>query len=458
MDWRWLGHAMWLVEAGGLRIAFDPLLEPAHHGGVFETFPARRVDAAGLRPDFVVVSHRHPDHFDVASLRALAAADPDTVLLSPDTLVVHAARRLGFRTARVVPPGTLVELSGVRMVTTPSVDAEECGALLAHAGVTAWNQVDSAPGDGARIAEVVGAALAGVGRPAGASVDLAMLRWQPLREVAVALGETAAFPFDAYGALLDEAAAAGARAVVPAAAGVRHASWCGDLNGSVYPISEARFRADLTRRAPGTRVLAATLGGRYRVGADGVEVDEEALPSWLELPAPAPDPRAWLPLEWPPLRDAQGDGASEARVRRAVDDWVFARLAPALAAAWAGGGAGAGLSFVLDVVFASARDAWTVRVDGSGARVTRELDPEWDVRDRARGALLCDVIEGRRHWGDLLLSGSLRGLSRAYRVDARGLVPLSVAPLFVYRALSYEESVRRAIEHEVGRRWSSPPR
>jgi len=457
MDWRWLGHAMWLVEAGGLRIAFDPLLEASHHGGVFEIFPARRIDAAGLRPDFVVVSHRHPDHFDVASLRALAAADPDTVLLSPDPLVVQAGRRLGFRTARLVPPGTLVELPGIRMCTTPSAGAEECGALLAHAGVTAWNQVDSAPGDAARIAEVLAAALGAVGAPAAASVDLAMLRWQPLREVAAALGETAAFPFDVYGALLDEAAAAGARAVVPAAAGVRHASWCGDLNGSVYPISEARFRADLSRRAPGTRVLAATLAGRYRVGAEGVEVHEGALPSWLHVEAPALDPRAWLPLEWPPLRDAHGDGAGEARARRVVDDWVISRLAPALRAAWADAAAGGELSFVLDVVFAEARDAWTVRVDATGARVTRELDPEWDVLDRASGSLLCDVIEGRRHWGDLLLSASLRGLSRAYRVDARGLVPLPVAPLFVYHAISYEESVRRAIEHEAGGRWSSPP-
>ena len=35
MDWRWLGHAMWLAEAGGVRLVFDPLLEAAHHGGVF---------------------------------------------------------------------------------------------------------------------------------------------------------------------------------------------------------------------------------------------------------------------------------------------------------------------------------------------------------------------------------------------------------------------------------------
>jgi L-ascorbate metabolism protein UlaG (beta-lactamase superfamily) len=445
---------MWLVEVGGLRIAFDPLLEPAHHGGVFETWPARRIDAEGLGADFVIVSHRHPDHFDVASLRALAAADPDSVLLSPDGLVVEVATRLGFRAARMVPPGTLVELSGARICTTPSNDELEFGALVEHDGLTAWNQVDSAPGNAVRIAEVVAAALGAVGRR-GAAVDLAMLRWQPLREVAAALGEGTAFPFEDYDALLDEAAAVGARAVVPASAGIRHAEWCGELNAIVYPVSEARFRRDLSRRAPDTRVLEATLGARYRVVPGGTEVERDALPAWLELEAPAPDPRVPRPLQWPPLRDVHGEGAGEARARSVVDDWVRSRLAPALHAACARAAIAGDVLFALEVVFASASDAWTVRVGASGARVARELDPEWDVLDRASGSLLCDVIEGRRHWGDLLLSASLRGLSRAYRVDAHGLVPLPVAPLFVYHAISYEESVRRAVEHDVARCWSS---
>ena len=89
---------MWLCEAAGLRLLFDPLLGPEHHCGVFETVPRRRVHAEALRPDFVLVSHRHPDHFDVPSLHRLARLDPEAVVITPDALVAWAARTLGFRT------------------------------------------------------------------------------------------------------------------------------------------------------------------------------------------------------------------------------------------------------------------------------------------------------------------------------------------------------------------------
>ena len=87
MDWTSLGHAGWLIEAAGLRLVCDPLVEVDHHGGVFEVRPRRRLRAAALRADFILISHRHPDHFDVRSLAQLAALDPDSVVITPDELV-----------------------------------------------------------------------------------------------------------------------------------------------------------------------------------------------------------------------------------------------------------------------------------------------------------------------------------------------------------------------------------
>jgi L-ascorbate metabolism protein UlaG (beta-lactamase superfamily) len=63
----WLGHATVLVEMDGVRLLTDPLLgERLGH--------LRRVgptpDPVALGPiDAVLVSHAHPDHFDLASLR-----------------------------------------------------------------------------------------------------------------------------------------------------------------------------------------------------------------------------------------------------------------------------------------------------------------------------------------------------------------------------------------------------
>jgi L-ascorbate metabolism protein UlaG (beta-lactamase superfamily) len=90
-----LGHASWLVEAEGLRLLFDPVLGPTHHGGVFEAWPRRSVDEGALAPDFVFVSHAHADHFDVPTLSRLLARDEDLVVVTPDPLVAWAARALG---------------------------------------------------------------------------------------------------------------------------------------------------------------------------------------------------------------------------------------------------------------------------------------------------------------------------------------------------------------------------
>jgi hypothetical protein len=153
---------MWLVEAGPLRLLCDPLLGPEHHCGVFETVPRRSVHAEGLRPDFVLVSHRHPDHFDVPSLHRLARLDPEVVVLTPDALVAWAARTLGFRTVHEVPPGQRVELDDVRLVTTPSLGRDEWGVVIAADGAVGWNQVDSVLRDATHVRQVLDVALPAV--------------------------------------------------------------------------------------------------------------------------------------------------------------------------------------------------------------------------------------------------------------------------------------------------------
>src|SRR5690349_14363488 len=123
MDWYYLGHAMWLADIAGVRVLFDPLLAPTHHGGVFEVAPRRTIDAAALKPDFVVVSHAHPDHFDIPSLRALAKLDPESVVLTSDPLVERACTRLGFRTVHRAAALESIRIEGARLITTPSYGA-----------------------------------------------------------------------------------------------------------------------------------------------------------------------------------------------------------------------------------------------------------------------------------------------------------------------------------------------
>ncbi len=437
---------MWLVQAAGLRLLCDPLLGPEHHCGVFETVPRRTVDAAALRPDFVLVSHAHPDHFDVPSLHRLARLDPDAVVVTPDALVAWAARTLGFRTVHQLPPGQQVQLDGVQLVTTPSQGADEWGLVVAADGAVVWNQVDAVLRDPEHVRQVLATVLPAV---QAAAIDLALVRWQPMLEIAAVLGQRTAFPYAAYADLLAQVAAVQAHAVVPSANGAAHVPSSRWLDGFVFPVPERRFLADVPRVSPGTSALPFCVGGRYRVQSGAVELDPRGAAQLLDCEPAQPDPRRYRPFVMPDVQDPNSGDHEPAMMRAAVDAWIRETLATALARAWPRMGVTTTLRFGVEVVFADARDCFTLHVGPQGARVERTLDDDWDLLNVVAGSMLWEVIVGRRHWGDVLLAGGLRAATRAYSIESDGLVLAHVGETFLYYALSYDRAVERAVQWQV---------
>jgi len=421
------------------------LLAPTHHGGVFEVVPRRTLVADALRADFVLVSHRHPDHFDVPSLHRLAQIDPDSVVVTPDPLVQWAAHELGFRTVKVVPAGQLVALDGVGLVTTPSVSPDEWGVMMATADGVVWNQVDTVLADVDAVRSAVATSLAALG---AGRVDLALARWQPMLEIAAPLGHRTAFPYRDYAALLDQAAAIEARAVVAASCSGSHVGAYDWMDRYVFPIDEGRFARDLGRRAPGIAVLPARIGTTYRIAGGRVEALPEHGRTLVRIDDDT-DPRRWSPFAIPALVDPHVGDADEPTMRARVAGWLADALAPALAAAWPAMRVDTPLRFAVDVVFPSARDGFTIVAGPDGATIDRGIDPDWDACNVVAGSLLWEVVEGRRHWGDVLLAGALRTATRAYAVDDGGLRPAVLGETFLYYALSYDDAVRRSVRWEV---------
>ncbi|MGZ3453689.1 MAG: MBL fold metallo-hydrolase [Polyangiales bacterium] len=451
MAFHHLGHACWLAEAAGLRLLFDPLIDSLHHGGVFELVPRRRLDVAALAADFVFVSHRHPDHFDLASLRALCAHDADAVVVTSDPLVERCARRIGFRDVRRIDADTHVALEGVRFVTTGSVDpgTVEWGVMIACEGAVVWNQVDTVQASAAATRQMVARSLASLEAEA---VSLALVRWHPLLEIHAQLGGRASFPHEHYAAVVEQIAAIDARALVPASAGARHAAPFDAMNHLVYPVPEARFLRDIAARLPGTPAFAAKTGATFRVDVDGVACDPiggRSLLAWCE--DEAPDPRVFRPFVIEPIVDPNLDQRRDPDMREAIERWVRERLAPSLVRPLSDLGRQATL--VLEVVLPNGTDAFTLVLDGARhlgeVRVERRFEDDYDALVSIAGSMLCDVLEGKRHWGDPLLGGLLRGATRMYRVDGSGVRALPFAKVFLYYALGYEESVLRALEHEL---------
>jgi hypothetical protein len=226
------------------------------------------------------------------------------------------------------------------------------------------------------------------------------------------------------------------------------------LDAYEYPVSEARFLRDLAALCPDTDGFPARIGARYEVRGHEVEFVERGAAHLVEI-EPGDDPRVYEPLCVPALHDPNPSGMDEGMMRGVVRDWIERTLAPAIAGRYPRMRADGPLRFAIEAVFPTTTDAYTITADRHGANVAHRLDTDWDALNGVVGSLLWEVIDGRRHWGDVLLAGGLRTANRAYAIEHGRLRRAAVADTFLYYGLSYDAAVERAVRWEVARALDS---
>ncbi|NUO54552.1 MAG: MBL fold metallo-hydrolase [Polyangiaceae bacterium] len=433
-----LGHATWLVDAAGLRLLCDPLLGQAHSGGTFATVPRRTIEASSTRADFIIVSHAHPDHFDPESLAALARVDADTVVITPEPLVAEVARIVGFRTVREVAPGTRVDLDGLSLVTTPSRAPDvELGVVFLDRAAAVWNMIDTVFDTPNEVRQIREAAVG------DRRLDVALVPVQPMREIALATAGHVGFDARQYLHMLACAKEADSACYVPSAAGDAHAPPFDAMNAWVYPVSRERAAADLARFAPSARVLMPDVGDAMVVEGGAVAVERGDVD--FELLGGDPS-RSFRPLEPAPLVDPNLLGLPASTYKERIVAWLRSDLAPALASTLGRRDDLGDLRLSLEIVSTDGREGFSFDRFG---RIRDGIDPEYEVLVVAAASMLWEVIEGRRGWGEPLLAGLLRSSVRGISIVGDFGRPLSIAPIFLYYALSYGESVRRAAIHRA---------
>ena len=447
MQLTYLGHAGWLCEVGSLRLLFDPILGASHAGGLFSVEPRRRLSAESLRADFIFVSHVHFDHFDVASLGQLAQADDESVVVTSDPLIAETALALGFRHAKVIPPGARLELAdGVSVITTPSAAPEvEWGLIVCDASGCVWNLIDTVFGSHEDVERIRKVALG------ERQLDLAIAPLQPMREIAMATAGFIGFEARAYQQLLACARAAGAKAVTPSACGERFVAPFEAMNAVVYPISRERAVRDFARFAPEARLAVPELGEQLTLQAGALTLSPGALPIDRHEPsAPASATlrcfRPWSPV---PLSDPNLEQQPYEALVCTIEPWLRNQLAPALKRELGEHAEFNDKSFVLEIVYEQKVEHFSLRADGE---LRAEFDPEYDSLVAIAASMLADVIEGRRAWVEPLLAGLLRCVERGTVVARGELQELPIAPIFLYYALSVRESVERAVRYRT-RQW-----
>src|SRR4028119_343755 len=95
MEIHMIGHASIFIKTKDCRILMDPVLWDPFYEGTNAVYPNREVIHEKLPEfDFLVISHKHTDHFDIRSLAYL----PKTVdvLIPKDKLIETSLRKLGY--------------------------------------------------------------------------------------------------------------------------------------------------------------------------------------------------------------------------------------------------------------------------------------------------------------------------------------------------------------------------
>ena len=112
-------QASLLVETRGVRILSDPWYEGRIYGDAWELCPAPPAWPEVGRLDAIYLSHAHPDHFHVPTLRRLLpAVGADVAVLVPQLVfpvMRDALSSLGYRNVVEMAPGRAFDFKGVRL-------------------------------------------------------------------------------------------------------------------------------------------------------------------------------------------------------------------------------------------------------------------------------------------------------------------------------------------------------
>lgn len=312
-----LGHAAILVEMEGGTCLMDPVFFDPFEEGCVVSCPKRRVHPGKLpRLDILIVSHRHPDHFD---LRSLAQVPRDVDVIVPaDPLLVYALRRLGF--PRIQPVHAMAPILSDRFELYPTQSSlgsvREFGMVFKDSSGTMWNQVDSL-----LTTDTIDRIRGRFGR---VDLQIAMYASQNFEYFE---NRSTEFPYEIHRQNLENAIRIGARRVVPGSAGFR---FCGDhawLNAFLFPISRERFVGDLRRLAfpggtfvmnPGDVIELDRAGCVQRAGGSEAAVMEKDDTARIRF-----DPTASVPE----LVDPNPDGCRREELEETVRSFVMGGMA-----------------------------------------------------------------------------------------------------------------------------------
>ena len=446
-----LGHAALLVEMGPMTILMDPVLQDPFEDGIVVSCPKREIDVQRLPPvDVIILSHRHPDHFDLPSLDRLSRNCQ--VCCPVDPLIAHGLKRLGFQHVTFLEPGKPLTLEKMEIFPTQSENraVREWGIVFQDETGTFWNQVDT---------EISPATVHTVLERCS-TVDLLFAMYAS-QNFAFFESLDKSYPYETHRQNLQNVLMIRARLTVPGSAGFRFFGNHEWLNRFLFPISRNLFLDDL-------RALDATLetailnpGDVVDINGDEVKVQQAASPFCRTLEDDTHQIDFNPTDAIPPLHDSNPDGYDSGEMKRNISrvieqdlfEYCLRHARDRLQVA--GRYFDCKAIYALEVIFSDFRIEWTIDFSTAPVRLYRTRNPQANVVHQiAASALYGWILRRKSFFYVRAYSRRFTMSHRVYRDDAGAhVIPVQLPDLLmhylIYAAQDSSDSALRRIDYEI---------
>lgn len=446
-----LGHAAVLVEMGTMKILMDPVLQDPFEDGLVVSCPKREIDVDRLPPiDVVIISHRHPDHFDLPSLDRLSRNCQ--VCCPADPLITHALKLLGFRHVTILEPGKPMSVEKIEILPTRSENqaVRECGIVFRDETGTFWNQVDT------EISPItINSVIEHCSR-----VDLLFAMYAS-QNFSFFESLEKSFPYETHRQNLQNVLMIRPSLTVPGSAGFRFFGEHEWLNRFLFPISRGLFLDDL-RTLDATLETAIMNPGDVAEIHDGeVKIQREASPFSRTLEDGTYQIRFNPTSMIPPLGDPNPEGYDlremEATLSQFIEEGLFKYCQEHFRDRLSVPGKYFACQAIygLKVVFPNYRIDWTIDFRTDPIGLYREKNSRADIIHQIAASALTGWILRQKSF--FYVRGYSRRFTTYHRVygDAAGVqvIPVQLPDLLmyylIYGAEDSSDSARRRIEYEI---------
>lgn len=412
-----IAHACLLFESKGTTVLTDPVFFDYLWEEINVHCPSINLKIDEIpKIDVLNISHRHQDHFDIRTLAFLAGKNtilkPDAVVLAPnDEILLEVMEELGFNEVRVVRDFEPMEIKGLTLTPTPSMNKQDYfpeHGLLVHDGeVTVWNQVDT----------IVTPDIINYLNNLHGQVDFAHNRYLPLLEGNFSFHQSLNLPFEEYNSYLQVVKALNPKFSVPGSAGFRYRDEYAFLNQYSFPSTQDQFLKDLADFSPLVKTATFYPGDVAVISPEGVDLQRQSS-NFVSTKENDEHLVEFKPVsEVAKIRTLTTDTAQHEKEMSAISQFIEEQFLDALPqaqidAAWKKWK----VSYQLEVFGQSGSDIWSIDFGSNEPKVVKGRIGKINLYEGISCSELFRLMEGETNWDFVGIAAQYRYFHNVYRV------------------------------------------